>query len=59
MGINKAILNKLSEKCGENQNLKKFINDILLIESTNNLNWWKDTYKKQIERYCGGEIDEN
>jgi len=60
MGLNKNILNKLAEKCEGKENIKKFINEILLIESENNtLSWWKDTYKKSVEKYSGGERDEN
>jgi len=58
MAINKTILTKLVEKTSNNENVKNFLEDIIIFESSPKNGWYDKKYKELLEKYCDEEKTE-
>jgi len=50
--INERILTKIQESSGDDKTIKEFLEAMLFVEAEHPGQWWwKETYKKGIEKY--------
>lgn len=60
MAMNKAILEKVTQKTKDNKNMRDFITESLFFESSGEVGWFTKEYKELLDKYVkDGKSNEN